>query len=57
MTVAGFVLILVGLVVGLTTPIQTAYNGQWMLGFAMSILGLLLVWHNRKGGPRDRQKE
>lgn len=57
MTIAGFILIVVGLVVGLTTPIETAYNGQWLLGLIISAAGLTLLWYNRRGGPRDHQKE
>lgn len=46
MTIAGLALIVVGLAVGLTSPI--AYNGQWLLGGIIAALGLALIWRNRK---------
>ena len=57
MTIAGFILIVVGTVVGLTTPTETAYNGQWFGGLLVATLGLLLLWYDRRGGPRDHPKE
>lgn len=57
MTIAGLALVVVGLAVGLTTPTETAYNGQWLLGGIIAALGLALMWRDRKGGPRDRRKE
>lgn len=51
MTLTGLVLIVVGAAVALTAPI--AYNGQWLLGLLLALVGLGLAWHDRKGGPRD----
>uniref|UniRef100_A0AAU6R5Z6 Membrane protein n=1 Tax=Micrococcus phage Olihed TaxID=3092209 RepID=A0AAU6R5Z6_9CAUD len=48
MTIAGLALILVGLIVGLTVPTETAYNGQWLLGGIIAAVGLALVWRHRK---------
>ncbi len=40
MTVIGILLVAIGAAVGLTSPI--AYNGQWLLGLIIAILGVAL---------------
>ena len=41
MTILGLLLVFVGLLVGLTSPI--AYNGQWLLGVVIAVAGVVLV--------------
>lgn len=41
MTIIGILLVAIGAAVGLTSPI--AYNGQWLLGLIISLIGLALV--------------
>ncbi len=50
MTLIGLALILVGVPTGVFAD---TYNGQWLLGVLLTIAGLVLVWLDRKGGPRD----
>lgn len=44
MTIAGIVLVLVGSLVGLTSPV--AYNGQWLIGFLIALGGVALAAHH-----------
>ena len=46
MTVIGLALIVVGAIVALSTNI--AYNGQWLLGLIIAMVGLWLAWLDRK---------
>lgn len=41
MTILGLLAIIAGLFTGLSSPI--AYNGQWLLGVIISLIGLALV--------------
>ena len=41
MTIIGILLVAIGAAFGLTSPI--AYNGQWLLGVIISLIGLALV--------------
>lgn len=41
MTVAGIILVLIGMAVGLTGGVP--YNGQWLLGLLIAIAGVALA--------------
>lgn len=49
-TLIGLALIVVGVPAG---AFADTYNGQWLLGVLLAFAGLVLVWLDRKGGPRD----
>lgn len=48
MTVVGLALILVGMVVALFA--RVAYDGQWLLGLILALIGVGLAWKDRKRG-------
>lgn len=41
MTLLGILLIIIGMFIGLNSPI--AYNGQWLLGVIIAVVGLAFV--------------
>jgi len=45
-TFLGLFFILVGMFVGLSSPIP--YNGQWLLGFLIAFVGLAVAARNSK---------
>ena len=48
MTLAGLALVVVGMVVALFA--RVAYDGQWLLGFILALVGVGLAWKDRKRG-------
>lgn len=53
MILVGYALILVGTV---TAAVTATYNGQWLLGVVLLLVGAIVLWRERKDND-DNYKE
>lgn len=56
MTVLGLVLVVLGMAL-YSLPEPGVFNSLTAIGATLSSAGVILIWVNRRGGPRDNKEK